>query len=102
MIDEGEIGINKIFDRWSHHARQETAEKLEKGSKINFDFITSFNERANEKTKRDSCDRTKNRNEDNFGKILSIVDFEYEDIKTENQTEKNKVRNKCTEHTTKN
>ena len=84
MIDEGKIGINKIFNRWSHHARQETAEKLEKGSKNNFDFITSFNERTNEKTKRDSCDRTKNRNEDNFGKILSIVDFENEDIKTEN------------------
>ena len=84
MIDKGEIGINKIFDRWSHHAGQETTEKLEKGSKINFDFITSFNERANEKTKRDSCDRTKNRDEDNFGKILSIVDFENEDIKAEN------------------
>ena len=52
--------------------------------------------------KRDSCDRTKNRNEDNFGKILSIIDFEYEDIKTENQTEKNEVCNKCTKHTTKN
>lgn len=102
MIDEGEIGINKIFDRWPHHARQEATEKLEKGSKINFDFITSFNKRANEKTKRDSCDRTKNRNEDNFGKILSIIDFEYEDIKTENQTEKNNVCNKCTEHTAKN
>ena len=52
MIDEGEIGINKIFDRWPHHARQEATEKLEKGSKINFDFITSFNKRANEKTKK--------------------------------------------------
>lgn len=102
MIDEGKIGINKIFDRWPHHARQEATEKLEKGSKINFDFITSFNERANEKTKGDSCDRTKNRDEDNFGKILPIIDFEYEDIKTENQTEKNEVRNKCTEHTAEN
>lgn len=102
MIDEGKIGINKIFNRWPHHARQETAEKLEKGSKINFDFITSFNERTNEKTKGDSCDRTKNRDENNFGKILSIVNFENEDIKTKNQTEKNEVRNKCTEHTAKN
>ena len=102
MIDEGKIGINKIFNRWPHHAGQETAEKLEKGSKINFDFITSFNERTNEKTKRDSCDRTKNRDENNFGKILSIVNFENEDIKTENQTEKNEVCNKCTKHTTKN
>ena len=102
MINKGEIGINKIFDWWPHHARQEATEKLEKGSKINFDFITSFNKRANEKTKRDSCDRTKNWNEDNFGKILSIVNFENEDIKTKNQTEKNKVRNKCTEHTAKN
>ena len=77
-------------------------QKLEKGSKINFDLITSFNERANEENKGDSCDRTKNRDEDNFGKILSIIDFENEDIKTENQTEKNKMRNKCTEHTAEN